>query len=146
MKPIQHPSNNDVLLPPAGASIEECRPLPITRVKYDNGMVGVWSYWQLDDIERQAVAAGAPVVLCAMGLTHPPVVVHVSDEKSSVMSPVTDQMEPSSIEQGKSLDDQLSQAFHDYYHKIKADVGHDEWLRIGRFIAGRIARSSEGDA
>lgn len=67
-------------------------------------------------------------------------------QRLAATSPAPTLVEPSSIEQGKSLDDQLSQAFHDYYHKIKADVGHDEWLRIGRFIAGRIARSSEGDA
>ena len=42
--------------------------------------------------------------------------------------------------EGERLDAVLSNAFHDYYHKVRADVGHDQWLRIGRFIAGRIMK------
>lgn len=73
MNPVQHSSNNDVLRPPEGMSREECRPLPITRVKFNNGMPAVWSFWQPNDEERAAIARGASVRLSTMGMTHPPV-------------------------------------------------------------------------
>lgn len=71
MTPIQHPSNNDVLRPPPGASIEECRPLAITRVE-DAGVHGVISFWQPSDAERTAIAAGKPLYIYTLGRTHPP--------------------------------------------------------------------------
>lgn len=77
MKQIQHPSNNDVLRPPPGMSIEECRPMAITRVNYMTGMPGVWSYWQPTEAERVAIAAGAPIRLEFIGRTHAPVYVGV---------------------------------------------------------------------
>lgn len=33
MRPTQHPSNNDVLRPPVGATHDECVPLAITRAR-----------------------------------------------------------------------------------------------------------------
>jgi hypothetical protein len=77
MRPTQHPGNNDVLLPPPGATAEECASLAITRVQYDNGVPGVWSFWRPSDAERAAIAAGALVRLAAIGRTHPPVAMHV---------------------------------------------------------------------
>lgn len=73
MRPTQHPTNNDVLRAPPGVPIEECRPLPITRVQYSDGTPAVWSYWMPSDAERAAIAAGASVRLSAMGGRHPPV-------------------------------------------------------------------------
>lgn len=77
MRPTQHPSNNDVLGAPLGVPIDECKALPITRVRYDNGMPAVWSFWQPSDAERAAIAAGAPVMLSCWGMTHPPVALGV---------------------------------------------------------------------
>lgn len=73
MRSTQHPSNNDVLAAPPGSTVEECRPLAITRVVYEDGTPGVMSFWEPTDTERQAIAAGAPVCLIALGRTHPPV-------------------------------------------------------------------------
>lgn len=73
MKPVQHSSNNAVLAPPPGMTLEQCQPLSITRVQYTGGLPGVWSYWQPSDAERVAIAAGASVRLSAIGNTHPPV-------------------------------------------------------------------------
>lgn len=83
MRPTQHPSNNDVLRPPAGMSNEECRPLPITRVLFDSGMPAVWSFWQPTEAERAAIAAGAAIRLSAIGLTHPPVALGVDGVEES---------------------------------------------------------------
>lgn len=83
MKPIQHPSNNDVLGAPPGVSIEECRPLPITRVKFSNGVPAVWSFWQPSEAEREQIAAGAPVRFSAYGLTHPPIHIGVDGVEES---------------------------------------------------------------
>lgn len=77
MRPTQHPSNNDVLGAPPGASVEECRPLAITRVQFSNGVPGVWSFWAPSEAERAAIAAGAMVRLSALGHTHPPVAIGV---------------------------------------------------------------------
>ena len=73
MRPTQHPSNNDVLRSPPGMTVEECRPLAITRVQYSDGTPAVWSFWQPSQAERDAIAAGAVVRFEALGHTHPPV-------------------------------------------------------------------------
>lgn len=77
MRPTQHHSNNDVLRSPPGVSVDECRPLAITRVQYTNGIPGVWSYWEPSEAERKAIAAGALVRISAWGVTHPPIAVGV---------------------------------------------------------------------
>jgi hypothetical protein len=77
MRPTQHHSNNDVLRAQAGSTLEECRPLAITRVHYEGGGVGVWSYWQPSEAERKAITAGAKVCVAAMGMTHPPIALGV---------------------------------------------------------------------
>lgn len=77
MRPTQHPSNNDVLGAPPGVSIEQCRPLYITRVMFDSGIPAVWSYWEPSPEERAAIAAGAPVRFSCWGMTHPPVSIGV---------------------------------------------------------------------
>lgn len=83
MRPTQHPTNNDVLRPPPGVSHEDCKPLAITRVTYDNGMPAVWSFWQPSAQERAAIAAGAPVRLSCWGRTHPPVLLDVYGEQGA---------------------------------------------------------------
>lgn len=82
MRPTQHPSNNDVLRAPPGVAIEDCKPLAITRVLYDNGpgrdhLPGVWSFWEPSPEERAAIAAGAMVRFACWGVTHPPVSIGV---------------------------------------------------------------------
>ena len=77
MRPTQHPSNNDVLRAPPGVAVEDCKPLAITRIQYDNGIRGVWSFWQPSEAERKAIADGALIRLSAWGTTHPPVALHV---------------------------------------------------------------------
>jgi hypothetical protein len=69
---MQHPTNNDVLRPPPGMTNEQCRPLPITRVRYTDDTPGVWSYWKPTDEEIKAIAAGAMVRIGVLGFTHPP--------------------------------------------------------------------------
>lgn len=77
MRPTQHPSNNDVLRAPPGATVEECRPLAITRIQYEDGTPAVASFWEPSAAERAAIAAGASVQLIALGRTHPPLIVCV---------------------------------------------------------------------
>jgi hypothetical protein len=77
MRPTQHPSNTTILLPPPGATHEECVPLPITRAQYSNGQDVVLSYWQPSQAEREAIAAGALIQFHAWGVTHPPVYIGV---------------------------------------------------------------------
>ena len=80
MHPIQHLSNNDVLQPPAGASVDECRALPITRVVYGSGVPGVVSYWQPSPEQLRLLAAGAAVWISVLGMTHPPLALGVDGD------------------------------------------------------------------
>ncbi len=86
MNPIQHPSNNDVLRQPEGATREVCRPLPITRVAYEHQWIsgkmipGVISFWQPTAEQLALLNAGKPVFLSFMGATHPPVAVGVDGD------------------------------------------------------------------
>lgn len=68
----QHPSNNAVLGAPPGASIEECGALPITRVRFEGGELGIVSFWRPTPAELALLQAGQPVRLCVMGTTHAP--------------------------------------------------------------------------
>lgn len=77
MRPTQHPSNNDVLRAPKGESVDRVRPLAITRVKYSDGTPAVASYWEPSPAERAAIAAGALIQLCVIGVTLPPVLICV---------------------------------------------------------------------
>lgn len=81
MNPTQHPSNNDVLRAPPGATIDECRALAITRVVYDPGATpGVISYWRPSPEELKLLNEGRPVYLSCWGYTHPPVAIGVDGD------------------------------------------------------------------
>jgi hypothetical protein len=80
VRPVQHPSNNAVLSSPPGTTIEQCRPLPITRIAFDNGLPAVWSYWQPSELERRLIAEGKPVRLSCLGTTHPPIALGVDGD------------------------------------------------------------------
>lgn len=79
MRPTQHPSNNDVLQAPSGATVDECRPLPITRVRYGD-VPGMVSYWQPTAEQLALLAAGKPVWLSVLGHTHPPLAIGVDGD------------------------------------------------------------------
>jgi hypothetical protein len=87
MRPIQHPSNNDVLAPPKGAKPEECVSLAVTRICYQaptehhavrTVVPAVRSYWEPSKEEREAIAAGAPVCIEVQGRTHAPIILGVA--------------------------------------------------------------------
>lgn len=81
MKPHQHPSNNDVLAPPPGASADECQALPITRVVFHpSGLPAVVSYWMPTPEQLQLLNEGKAVWLSAWGRTHPPVALGVDGD------------------------------------------------------------------
>lgn len=80
MNPTQHPSNNDVLRPPAGASVDECRALPITRVVYGETTPAVISYWKPSAEQLRLLNTGAPVWLSVLGMTHPPMAIGVDGD------------------------------------------------------------------
>lgn len=79
MRPTQHPSNNDVLRAPSGATVDECRPLPITRLFY-GATPAVVSYWQPTAEQLALLAAGKPVWLSVLGHTHPPLAIGVDGD------------------------------------------------------------------
>jgi hypothetical protein len=61
MQPTQHPSSNDVLRAPVGATIEECRPLYITRIRFAGGEPATVSFWKPTAAELALINAGAAV-------------------------------------------------------------------------------------
>jgi hypothetical protein len=77
----QHPSNNDVLGAPPGATADECQALPITRVVWpEQRLQGVVSYWMPTAAELALLNAGAAVRLSVLGRTHPPLAVGVDGD------------------------------------------------------------------
>lgn len=68
----QHQSNNDVLAAPPGMTVEQCRPLPITRFVYDDGTPGTASYWKPTPQEIAMIVQGCAVRVMTIGRTHPP--------------------------------------------------------------------------
>jgi len=80
MRATQHKSSNAVLGAPHGASVEECRPLPINRLEYADGTPAVASYWQPDVEQLALLAQGKPVRLIVLGRTHPPLSVGVDGD------------------------------------------------------------------
>jgi|LakMenEpi03Aug12_release.lakeMendotaPanAssembly.Ray.scaffolds.fasta_scaffold2740548_1 hypothetical protein len=80
MKTIQHPSNNMVLEPPPGFTKEQCVAIPITRVVYkDSGISSMLSFWELDDIDIEAILSNkGVVVLEVLGTVHPPIRLRVA--------------------------------------------------------------------
>jgi hypothetical protein len=82
MQPITFPEANRTFVKPEGWTEEDCRPLPIQ----DTGEALV-SCWQPDEFERARLAAGAPVRLTVYGRGHPPVMLAVPEEFTSVDLP-----------------------------------------------------------
>ena len=81
MRATQHPSNNDVLGAPPGATIEECHALPITRVRFElTDEHGCVSFWRPTAAELALLQAGRSVRLCVLGRTHPPISVGVDGD------------------------------------------------------------------
>lgn len=82
MKFIQHKSNNRVLGAPAGWDQKElpCDALPVTDVFFAPNTPAVQSYWKPDAGELEALAKGGCLVLSVIGVTMPPVAMHVVTE------------------------------------------------------------------
>ena len=80
MERSQHRTNNAVLGAPAGATIEDCGALPITRVQFAEGGHACVSFWRPSATELELLAAGKPVRLCVMGTTHAPISVGVDGD------------------------------------------------------------------
>lgn len=78
MRFVQHPTNNAVLGAPPGMDSTQCHALPITRVRYEDGMHGVWSYWKPSAEELGVLAAGGFVRLGVLGSTMPPVMLEAA--------------------------------------------------------------------
>lgn len=146
MRPTQHPSNNDVLRPPQGATIEECLPLAITRVQYSNGVPGVWSYWQLSEAERALIAAGALVIVCAVGHTHPPIALQVDGVEGGAMKDARrgDRVGHEWDEDAVCLHCGFDGAEDSWLNNnLRLEIGNDEFKyrqTQGEFDAGRYCR------
>jgi len=80
MNRTQHLSNNDVLGAPRGTPIEECSALPITRVRFADGMQGIASFWQPSAAEVALISAGKSVRLLVLGTTHAPIAIGVDGD------------------------------------------------------------------
>lgn len=70
MDKVQHPSNNRVLLPPQGATAEDCKPLPVTMMLDHEGRSVTISFWKPDAKELALLQAGKPVMLFVWATTN----------------------------------------------------------------------------
>lgn len=59
-------------MPPKGLTVEQCRPLPITRVVYPDGHEGVMSFWRPTNEEIAMLINGASICVIFAGNQHPP--------------------------------------------------------------------------
>lgn len=81
MRPVQHPSNNDVLGAPKGATPDQCSALPITRIRYQpSGVPAIVSYWQPTAEQLQLLNQGKPIWLSLWGSTMPPASIGVDGD------------------------------------------------------------------
>lgn len=78
MNAIQDLRCNDVLGAPTGATIEECRALPIRRGVYSDGTPVIQSFWRPTETELALLIRGEPLMLTILGHTHAPVLVEVT--------------------------------------------------------------------
>jgi len=76
----QHHSNNDILGAPSGVPIEECVALPVTRVKFPDGLDAVVSFWMPSASDLQLINSGRAVRLLIFGRTHAPVSIGVDGD------------------------------------------------------------------
>lgn len=84
MRHVHHPSNNAELAPPPGMTADECQPLPITRILYDQAGGGeipaCVSFWQPSPEQLALLNASRPVWLSVLGLAHPPLCIGVEGD------------------------------------------------------------------
>ena len=79
MIPIAHPTNNITLGAPDGLE-DRVAPLHTTSATMDDGMPVILSMWLPSQEERDAIAAGAGVLLSVMGDLCPPVALQACTE------------------------------------------------------------------
>ena len=84
MNHIAHRSNNAELAPPEGMTPDQCQPLPITRLIYDQaggeGIPACVSFWQPTPAQLALLLQGRPVWLSVLGTTHPPLCLGVEGD------------------------------------------------------------------
>lgn len=90
----QHPSNNDVLGAPQGATIDECTALPITRVKFGDGTPACVSFWCPSPEDLELLKKGHLLRLCVLGTTHAPIAVGVDGDGDMVLGAPQDKAGP----------------------------------------------------
>lgn len=78
MKPINYEHANAVLKAPDNAP--EVIDLPITRLKYLDGTIGVESCWELSDEELDKIKKTKRVYFVCLGSTHPPILLKCKSE------------------------------------------------------------------
>lgn len=83
----QHVSNNDVLGAPPGMTTDECVALPVTRVRFPDGLPGVMSFWMPTPIELALLNSGKPVRFTIVGSTHAPIMIGVDGDMC--MAPIS---------------------------------------------------------
>lgn len=77
MNPIKHHTNNHSFSAPPDWNLSTpCETLGVTVVQ-EGDAITLNSFWQPDEVERQKIAEGKPVILTIYGRNHPAVSVGV---------------------------------------------------------------------
>lgn len=71
MKPVKTESTNSILKAPEGS--DNVIDLPITRLKFNDGLNAVESCWELSKEELEKVKENGKIYFVCMGVTHPPI-------------------------------------------------------------------------
>lgn len=78
MKAIEWEATTGVLKAPKGS--DNVYDLPITNIKFSDGICGVESCWELSDEEIEILLKTKRIYLCVLGNTHPPLSISVKSE------------------------------------------------------------------
>lgn len=75
MKPIHFPESNKTFTKPESMTDEECQSLPVYQ---GDGFIN--SVWMPSEADKEAIAAGRPIILSITGYGMPPVSIFTTDE------------------------------------------------------------------
>lgn len=79
MTPFKFPGSNKVFTKPEGWTDDQCSDLHTYVGKDDDGVPYILSAWMPSEADKEAVAAGRPVMLKITGTGMPPVLLYTHD-------------------------------------------------------------------
>lgn len=84
MNPIDFEGSNITLHKPSDMTDEQCGPLKAYKGVHNDNFPYYVTMWQPSDKDKEAIAAGRPIVVKVVGTAFPPIAVMTTDENNEV--------------------------------------------------------------